>query len=122
MFSNFILFFLSYFVILTSILGYGQLFTSTFEKQKKYNFGYTGLIGIFFLILYSYFSNIFFAHSEMHNLLFLTIGFILFLITLKKKFQKIKNEFFFTIIIFLLLFFSSLIFKNHDLFIKLTSY
>ena len=114
MFSNFILFFLSYFVILTSILGYGQLFTSTFEKQKKYNFGYTGLIGIFFLILYSYFSNIFFAHSEMHNLLFLTIGFILFLITLKKKFQKIKNEFFFTIIIFLLLFFSSLIFKNHD--------
>ena len=114
MYNNFILYFLSYFLILTSILGYGLLFASTFEKEKKYNFGYIGLIGIFLLILYSYFTNIFIAHSELHNLLFLTVGFILFLIILKKKFKQIKQELLFTFIIFLILFISSLIFKNHD--------
>ena len=62
--NNFILFFLSYFIILTSTLGYGLLFSGIFEKRNNYNFGHIGLIGIFFLILYSYFSNIFLAHSE----------------------------------------------------------
>ena len=111
---NFILFFLSYFIILTSILGYGLLFYGLFKKINNYNFGYLGLIGIFFLTLYSYLSNIFFSHSEIHNLLFLAFGLIYFIIFLKNSFIEIKKDFFFTIIIFAILFLSSLIFKNHD--------
>tara|TARA_B110000014_G_scaffold137621_1_gene95223 strand:- start:767 stop:2434 length:1668 start_codon:yes stop_codon:yes gene_type:complete len=111
---DFILFFLSYFIILTSILGYGLLFYGSLKKINSFNFGYIGLIGIFFLILYSYISNIFFSHSQIHNLLFLTIGFIYFIIYTKKFFNEIKKEFLFTIIIFTILFSSSLIIKNHD--------
>ena len=79
---SFILFFLSYFIILTSILGYGLLFYRLFKRINNYNFGYLGLIGIFFLTLYSYLSNIFFSHSEIHNLLFLAFGLIYFIICL----------------------------------------
>ena len=111
---DFILFFLSYFIILTSILGYGLLFYGSLKRIKNFNFGYIGLIGIFFLILYSYLSNIFISHSEIHNLLFLTIGFIYFIIFTKKFYNKIKKEILFTIIIFTILFSSALIFKNHD--------
>ncbi len=98
--NNFTLFFLSYFIILTSTLGYGLLFSGIFEKRNNYNFGHIGLIGIFFLILYSYFSNVFLAHSEIHNIILLTIGLILFLIFFKKNFKNIKKEFLFVFIIF----------------------
>jgi len=111
---DFILFFLSYFIILTSILGYGLLFYGSLKKINSFNFGYIGLIGIFFLILYSYASNVFFPHSEIHNLVFLSLGFIYFVIFAKKNFNEIKKELIFTIIIFTILFLSSLIFKNHD--------
>ena len=114
MYNNFILFLSSYFLILFSIIGYGAIFLRIFNNKLKYNFGYIGLCGIFFLILYSYLSNIFFSHSEFHNLTFLIIGLIYFFIFLKKNFQKLRKEFFFTIIVFSLLFISSLIFKNHD--------
>lgn len=111
---DFILFFLSYFIILTSILGYGLLFYGYLRRVNNYNFGYIGLIGIFFLILYSYASNVFFPHSEIHNLVFLSLGFIYFIIFTKKNFNETKKEIIFTIIIFTILFLSSLIFKNHD--------
>ncbi len=49
MYNNFILFFLSYFLILTSVLGYGLFLLRIVEKKKEItNFGYVGLIGIFF--------------------------------------------------------------------------
>ena len=107
---DFILFFLSYFIILTSILGYGLLFYGYLKRVNNYNFGYIGLIGIFFLILYSYASNVFFPHSEIHNLVFLFLGFIYFIIFTKKNFNETKKEIIFTIIIFTILFLSSLIF------------
>ena len=84
------------------------------KRVNNYNFGYIGLIGIFFLILYSYASNVFFPHSEIHNLVFLSLGFIYFIIFTKKNFNETKKEIIFTIIIFTILFLSSLIFKNHD--------
>ena len=115
MYNNFILFFLSYFLILTSVLGYGLFLLRIVEKKKEItNFGYVGLIGIFFLIFYSYVSNIFIAHSELHNIIFLIIGLIFFLLTLKKKYLLLKKELIFTFTIFIFLFISSLIFKNHD--------
>jgi len=114
MYNNFILFLSSYFLILFSIIGYGTIFLRLFNNKIEQNFGYVGLCGIFFLIFYSYISNIFFSHSELHNLVFLSIGLTFFIIFFKKNFIKLRKEFILTSFIFLLLFISSLIFKNHD--------
>ena len=114
MYNNFILFLSSYFLILFSIIGYGTIFLRLFNNKIEHNFGYIGLCGIFFLIFYSYTSNIFFPHSEFHNLIFLSVGLIFFIIFFKKNFLKLRKEFILTSAIFSLLFTSSLIFKNHD--------
>ena len=86
MYNNFILFLASYFLILFSIIGYGTIFLRLFNNKIAHNFGYVGLCGIFFLIFYSYTSNIFLPHSEFHNLIFLSLGLIFFLFSLKKIF------------------------------------
>ena len=82
---NFLIFFSYYLIILISILGYGCFFLS-FEKKddKFFNFGYVGIVGIFFLVIYSYLSNIFIAHSKIHNVIIILIGFFIFIIFLKK--------------------------------------
>tara|TARA_B100000900_G_scaffold324297_1_gene283938 strand:- start:3010 stop:4644 length:1635 start_codon:yes stop_codon:yes gene_type:complete len=114
---NFFIFFLSYLIILISIFGYGS-FILSFENNKKdyFNLGQIGLVGIFFLIIYSYSSNIFIAHSKTHNILFILIGVLFFFYFLKKNFDKqnFKKDFVYLGIIFLILFFSLLIKKNHD--------
>ena len=38
--------------------------------------GFVGLVGIFFLILYSYLTHFFIRHGHLHNILFLSIGII----------------------------------------------
>ena len=114
---NFLIFFAYYFVILISIIGYGYILLS-FEKIKK-NFldlSYVGLIGIFFLIIYSYSSNLLIPHSKIHNIVFIIIGFFSFFYF----FQKYSQNFFFKkdlillFIVFLVLFISLLMKKNHD--------
>ena len=49
-----------------------------------FNFGYVGIIGIFFLVIYSYLSNIFIAHSKIHNVVIILIGFFIFINFLEK--------------------------------------
>ena len=73
---NFLIFFAYYFIILISIIGYGYILLS-FEKINKnfLNLGYVGLIGIFFLIIYSYLSNLLIPHSKTHNIIFIIVGF-----------------------------------------------
>ena len=110
--SNIIVFFLSYIFIIISVLGYGLVFEKTFyNKEIGKNIGYTGLIGIFFLIIYSYFSHFFVAHNYIHNSIVLFIGFVFFC-----KFFKslLKKNNFFLIVIFVLLFIGLIIFKTHD--------
>ena len=118
---NLIVYFCAYFLILSSIIGYGYLFSSlcNFTLSKKYNLNnyldisYIGIFGFFFLILYSYFSSFFLSHSKEHNVIFIFFGiinFIFFLITNKKK----LNYLFLPLLIFIILFISALITKNHD--------
>ena len=78
------------------------------------NFGYAGLFGIYILIVYSYFSNLFIAHTEIHNLIILFIGLILFIYLVKQKYSLYKSEIIFSFIVFILLFCAVLQFKNHD--------
>ena len=79
MYSNFIIFFLGYLMILLSIVGYGLLFTVlNSENQKKIHIGFSGLCGIFLLIIYAYVSNLFIPHTKIHNSIILLLGLISF--------------------------------------------
>ena len=81
MLLNLYLYIFFYVFILLSTLGYGFLFINFDNFTKKNNdLGYVGLFGIFFMLGYSYLSNLFLAHSKLHNLLFLTIGIISFFV------------------------------------------
>jgi hypothetical protein len=112
---NFFIFTTYYLLILTSIVGYGLCFLKLLKVKFDFiNFGYAGLFGIYILIVYSYFSNLFIAHTETHNLVILCIGLILFIYLIKLKYALYKSEIIFSFIVFVLLFCAVLQFKNHD--------
>ena len=95
MLLNLYLYIFFYFFILLSTLGYGFLFLNLGNYSKKNNdLGYVGLFGIFFMLGYSYLSNLFLAHSKLHNLLFLAIGIIGFFFLFLKR-EKITENFFY---------------------------
>ena len=113
--SNMLILIIYYFLILISILGYGLFFLGIFKKQvSSSNLGYVGLFGIYILLIYSYASNFFLAHSEVHNVLLLIIGVSLFFFKISKNFLNYKKEFFLTIFVFLLISSSLFLYKNHD--------
>ncbi len=85
---DFLIFFLIYFLITLSVIGYGVFFSTLIGANYFLNsHGYSGLIGLFFLTIYSYISNIFFAHSEIHNtlLIFLGLSFLTYKLLKEKK-------------------------------------
>ena len=77
---NILTFFLVYLLISFSILGYGLL-VERFHKKKNFGeeLGFTGLLGIFVLIIYSYISHFFIAHNIFHNSIFFVDWFNFFL-------------------------------------------
>lgn len=108
-----------YLLIPTSITGFGLILQKIFYKEvSEFNFGYAGIFGISFLIIYSYFTNFFFAHSKIHNLFLLIIGLILFIyFTLSYKNKNYKNQIILLFVNLSILFIGLIIFKNHDDFI-----
>ena len=109
----FILFFF-YLVSILSTLGYGSYFQRIVNIPfKKKCLGYSGLIGVFFLTIYSYFSNFFYAHGIHHNLIILFIGLVLFYLSYIKRLFS-KKEIKFLVILFSIIFISFLISKTHD--------
>jgi hypothetical protein len=105
--------FIYYPLILISILGYGFFVSNKIINLKNYNLGYQGIIGVFSLLLISYASTQFLAHTVIFNALVLVVGLTLFLIFFK-KINPSKNN----LKLLSLIFFFSLIFilvgKNHD--------
>tara|TARA_Y100000590_G_scaffold408506_1_gene499659 strand:- start:2072 stop:3769 length:1698 start_codon:yes stop_codon:yes gene_type:complete len=114
MLNNFISLIVSYFFTSISIIGYGFLFSKFFFKNEKLNFGYYGLYGIYFLIIYSYISNYFIAHGYVHNLYILCFGFLYFNFYIISKLKEFKKDIILYLIIFSVLFLGILIEKNHD--------
>ncbi len=115
MFINFYTFFIFYIFIISSIVGYGFLICNFFGSSiGSKNIGYYGLFGVFFFVIYSYFSSLFISHGMYHNLIFLGLGFV-FLI---KNFNKIKElskyNFHFLLGIFGILLIGLFIHKTHD--------
>ena len=110
----FILFFF-YFISIFSTLGYGIFLQrlNNISKNNKICLGYSGLIGVFFLITYSYISHFFYSHGIYHNLFVLILGLLLLYISyLKININKLEINI--LTIVFLIIFFSFLIFKSHD--------
>ncbi len=109
----FILFFF-YLVSILSTLGYGLYFQKIINiPYNKKCLGYSGLIGLFFLTIYSYLSNFFYAHNIYHNLIILFIGLVLFYLSYIRRLFS-KKEIKFLVILFSIIFISFLISKTHD--------
>lgn len=113
MISSIFVLFLFYSLIILAVLGYGLFFERLIYGNNKVDkLGYTGLLGIFFLIIYSYISHFFLSHNLFHNSLVIIIGLIISIFYV----LKIYKNFFFNILFvnFLILFIALLIYKTHD--------
>ena len=106
--------FFYYFLIIFSAIGYGMLISFNLRKKETIDFGFFGLTGILILILFSYFSNLFFVHGYLHNSIIILIGFSIFNFILIKNFTQFKKNFKITLIVFSILFIGLLMYKNHD--------
>ena len=107
-----LIFLLFYFLIIFSIIGYGNLFSLIFKRT--YNIGEKGLNGILFLIIISYITNFFSPHSLMHNSIVIIFGLFTFVILLIKNFKDNIKELIATLVVFSILFIGLLMYKNHD--------
>ena len=100
-----------YFLILFSIIGYGNIFSKLLKRSLSLS--ELGFYGLILLILISYLTNFFVAHDYLHNSLLFFLGIISFsFFILEKNFDK--KFLILTLVIFLILFIGILIHKNHD--------
>tara|TARA_A100001011_G_scaffold362641_1_gene411874 strand:- start:902 stop:2587 length:1686 start_codon:yes stop_codon:yes gene_type:complete len=113
MVSNYLIFFLSYFLIVLSVIGHGFLAIKLSKINiSKDEIGFVGLVGIFFLILYSYLTHFFISHGYLHNIIFLLIGIISLYNFRSKVFNKQNITYIFCV--FSIIFLAFVIFKTHD--------
>jgi hypothetical protein len=113
--SNIIIFFLTFYILLISVIGYGILFQKlcfgTFKDLKDQKVIFTGFYGLFLLTFISLITSLFLAHNFTHNILLHLIGVLSFIfLTVKNKKNYLK-------IIFLISLFTLsalLISKTHD--------
>ena len=109
---NIFSFFIFYKLILFSVIGFGFFFSNLFFKKGIYeNLGFVGLLGLFFLLIYSYYSHILIPHTYFHNVILLAIGLFFFIYFIKNSnFLSVKI----LLINFSFLFLILLLFKTHD--------
>ena len=107
---NIILF---YFLSIISILGYGFFFRKIFtNKNVDLDYGYCGLIGIFFLTIYSYISHFFIKHGLLHNSIIFFLGILMFILLLRSNYKK--DNLIILCIVFFVILISFFGFKTHD--------
>ena len=109
-------FILIYTLLISSVVGYGLIFSSIFTnyniyKNKDLSIGYIGLFGILFSILISYLTNLILPHNNLHNIIFLLVGIFIFFYFLNKKKIYISKYLIFS---YLISFFALFYFKSHD--------
>jgi len=100
-------------LIIHSTIGYGFLFSLIVDRELlKYNLGYIGIFGFFFISLLSIATSFVVPHNFIHNSILHAIGLTAFIFLFKKsiKFSEIKYFW-----ILLLIFWIGLyVYKNHD--------
>ena len=99
-----------YWLIIFSIIGYGLLFNKIFLRSESQNLGFIGIYGIFSLLLISYISSFFLPHTQIFNLVILSLGLINFFIN-KVIFDKELKKLIFIFGFLIIFIFIS---KNHD--------
>ena len=110
---NLTIFIASYFLIISSVIGYGLFFNFVIGKNLNLKIEYNLLGSLLFLISLSYFTHFFFKHDYFHNLIILITGLIFFFYFILKK-KLPKNYILIIFIIFgylLICYFSA---KPHD--------
>ena len=113
MISNYITFYLSYFLIVFSVIGHGFLAIKLARiKISSDEIGFIGLLGIFFLILYSYITHFFISHGYLHNMILTLVGLISLFFFKSQIFNK-KNLIY-LFFVFSIIFLAFIIFKTHD--------
>ena len=90
--SNIVIFFLSFYILLISVIGYGILFQKlcfgSIKDMNDQKVVYTGFYGLFLLTFISLITSFFLPHNFTHNILLHSIGIFLF-IFLEVKINKI---------------------------------
>ena len=66
---NLIIYISSFLLISFSIIGYGYIFDKFVVKIKKFDLGYTGLLGIFILTIFVYIVNLITPITALLNLI-----------------------------------------------------
>ena len=113
MVTNYLIFLSTYFLIVLSVVGHGVLAIKlTKINVSSKEIGFVGLVGIFFLIFYSYVTHFFVSHGYLHNIIFIITG----LVSIYYYRIKIltKKNFVFLFSIFFTIFLAFVIFKTHD--------
>ena len=110
-----LIFFIFFYGLLISVLGYGFLFQKlcfdNFKKFEDQTIIYIGFYGLFFLTIISLITSLFVSHNFIHNSLLHLIGISsLILIRFKNKKKYLKNILFISIFTISAL----LISKTHD--------
>ena len=113
--SNIVIFFLSFYILLISVIGYGILFQKlcfgSIKDMNDQKVVYTGFYGLFLLTFISLITSFFLSHNFTHNILLHSIGIFLFIfLDVKNK----KNYLQIILLISLIIFSALLISKTHD--------
>ena len=113
--QNTLIFFVSFYVLLISVIGYGLLFQAIsfglikdMSNQKSI---YIGFYGLFLITIISLITSLFMPHNFLHNIVLHILGISFFI------FLKVKNKNEYLKVIFLISFFiisALLISKTHD--------
>ena len=111
---NLIIYISSFLLISFSIIGYGYIFDKFVVKIKKFDLGYTGLLGIFILTLFVYIVNFITPITALLNLIIHFFGIIFFLFFFKKKLIKNKAQLKLFILILIISLFFIFTAKTHD--------
>ncbi len=111
---NLLIFLVTYFLLVFSMIGYGYVLHTGVFKLKNINFGYLGFFGIFALLFISYVSHIFFSHGKLFNSIILILGIVFFINLLLNIDKENKKKLLFQISLFIILIFFILSAKTHD--------
>ena len=113
--TDYVIFLISFYFLLFSVIGYGLVFQSfCFEKIKNFNDEksiFIGFYGLFFITLISLFTSLFLPHNFTHNLILHMIG-IFYFINYKAKNKQTYLKF--ILLISFLVFSAVLISKTND--------
>ena len=111
--NNFAILIFFYFLSAASTLGYGFLLKRLLvSKSINFDYGFKGLLGIFFLTLYSYISHFITAHNLVHNSILVLFGVFLFFFLFTENYKK--HDFSIVCLIFIILLIAFFCFKTHD--------